>query len=448
VFNHQWFKSSLTLQKNCVKDYFSLGHMVAPNTVFKNIYQVKPGETITIKTNGTITTYCSSSLFNKAAAQDATEIRHLYHTLSNTVKDQMISDVPLGTFLSGGIDSPVITAMSHRQNKTIEAFTLAVEDKNLDESFQAKSYANHLNCKQQIVKIEKNDILNVVDTHFDVLSQPFGDYSSIPTFLISKLAKKDNTVMLSGDGGDELFFGYPRILKIFKLRHWFKIPMTIRKPLVRLFIKIGVLKSWAPFAFKTIGEYALHGQSYISNNTMKQIMPNTPYSDRVHQLFQFNNHSPDKALLQKLRYSEFYCHLQRVLTKVDLMSMGNSLEIRVPFLDKRIINQALTWLPKSYNQESDLKLPLKEIMCEIYPKSVINTKKKGFAVPINDWLKGPLKHEVEDVIFKTPFFGESCFDIEALKRYVSDFFEGKHNEAWGIWHVYTWQKWAIKQKLV
>ena len=449
VFKHQWFASNLMFREDCIRDYFSLGHMVAPTTVFKNIFQVKPGEIIKVQVNGTLEYYNGTPMFDKSAInKDNSGIPKLYNVLSMAVKDQMISDVPLGTFLSGGIDSPIITAMAHQHNGELEAFTLAVKDENLDESSQAKGYADHLHCHQHIVEVDENSILQVVDEHFSYMSQPFGDYSSIPTFLISKLAKRRNTVMLSGDGGDELFFGYPRILKIYKLRYWFKIPMFIRKPIVRLCIKLGLLKSWGPFSNTSIGAYILHRQAYISNDSMAKIMPNISYSESVRQLFDVDNHLPGKTLLQRLRYNELYCHLQRVLTKVDLMSMGNSLEVRVPFLDKRIIIEALSWLPKMYSQPSDLKLPLKEIMRKIYPKSIINTNKKGFAVPIDNWLKGPLKADVYTSIFDTAFYGGHCFNMEELRRFVNDFFDEKHNDAWGIWHIYTWQKWAIKQDLI
>ena len=206
VQKHPWFVENLKLRKDVVKEYFGLGFMLAPNTIFKNIYQVNPGEIVTINFNGIITkdSFENFDSENKILIdeRDTSFLKHFKKDLSNTVKEQLVSDVPIATFLSGGIDSPLITALAKNHKTDIKAYTIGVDDKTLDESEKAKEYANHLNINHIVKSITKNDLLNSIDKHFIAFPEPFGDYSSIPTFLITKEAAKGNTVMLSGDGAD------------------------------------------------------------------------------------------------------------------------------------------------------------------------------------------------------------------------------------------------------
>jgi asparagine synthase (glutamine-hydrolysing) len=140
--------------------------------------------------------------------------------------------------------------------------------------------------------------------------------------------------------------------------------------------------------------------------------------------------------------------MQRVLVKVDRMSMANSLEVRVPFLDKASIDFAWKHLPDLKNNKFKLKDILKKMMNLYYPSKIIEEEKKGFSVPIDSWLKTHLKSDVENAIFEKPFYGEMYINKETLLEYVTQFFDGKHDEAWGVWHIYAWQKWAMAQKLI
>ena len=140
--------------------------------------------------------------------------------LEKAVSKQLASDMPLASFLSGGIDSPLITAVAKATKKDIESFTFGIDNIKYDESIKARAYAQHLKIKHTLEKGEESDIINHIETHFKYFSEPFGDYSSIPTYVLTKRARMSHTVMLSGDGGDELFFGYPRMLDVLNKRHW------------------------------------------------------------------------------------------------------------------------------------------------------------------------------------------------------------------------------------
>jgi len=452
VVKHPWFMPTLQLRKEVMKEYFGLGYMQAPNTIYEHIFQVKPGELIKVSNEGHIETkiLCTfSSSLKDADILSEKENTHKFDALFNEVIDrQMVSDVPLASFLSGGIDSPLVCAIAKKQKPNIEIFTIGVDDKKYDESEKAREYANHIQAKHYVEQIKSADLIHSINQHFNYFTEPFGDYSSIPTFEITKRAKKEHTVMLSGDGGDELFFGYPRMLDIIQKQHWFKIPHLIRKPIIRLAIKLKLFNSWAPYNYKNLEDWVLGKQLHINTEKLNDIFPETSFSNELKILYQIPKKHNTKTLLHWLRYNEFYAHMQRVLVKVDRMSMANSLEVRVPFLDKRSINFAWNHIPEISKNRFKLKGLLKNVMELYYPKKLIEKQKKGFSVPIDDWLHTCLKSDLKKVIFETPFYGKEHIDIDELKKYVANYLDKEHNDAWGVWHIYAWQKWAIAEKLI
>ncbi|MBR9915490.1 MAG: asparagine synthase (glutamine-hydrolyzing) [Algicola sp.] len=438
VYKHEWLASQLALWPEAVKDYFGFGYMQAPNTIYKNIYQVTPGELITITTDGTKTHELIKAYPPNQVQASSESKATVDEVLKSVIKRQLVSDVSVATFLSGGIDSPLISAFAKGEKDDIEAFTLKVDHPNLNESEVAKSYADHLGIEQHIISVKASDLLKEVEAHFHAYSEPFGDYSSIPTYVITKEAKKYHTVMLSGDGGDELFFGYPRMLDVLDKRLWFKMPLLIRKSLAKITNTLGITKTWAPY-FKSLDAFIMNKQRHVPAVVLDKAFKHTEHSDAIKKLYRFKNHSKQQ-LLYELRYNEFYAHLQRVLVKVDRASMKHSLEVRVPFLDKASIDYA--WqLPGVLEKPSDLKKELKQALSRKVPKSIINQKKMGFSVPLFEWLHHQLK---DDVIYHTlerPFYGNDIFDESFFKNFVKDFYAKKHEDVWGVWHLYAWQKW-------
>lgn len=447
VFKHPWFREQLELRQTVMKEYFGLGYMQAPNTIYEHIFQVNPGELLRISKEGTVSkeVLCTfgSSLHGAAEGVKTNTAKDFDRVFTEVIQRQLVSDVPLGTFLSGGIDSPLISAIAKQQNPNIEAFTYAAGAAVLDESAQAQSYAAHITIKQHIETLKDVEVLNCIESHFAGLPEPFGDYSSIPTYVITNLAKRQHTVMLSGDGGDELYFGYPRMLDVIQKRFWFQVPHWLRKPMVRLAIKLQLFTSWGPYFYKTLDGFILSKQLHISQTSLDQFFPSTSFSNELLGMYMVPKKQSKRSLLHWLRHNEFYGHMQRVLVKVDRMSMANSLEVRVPFLDKDSIDFAWDWVAEFKKSKFELKGLLKQAMQLYYPKNLIEKKKKGFSVPIDYWLKHQLKSDVESVVFETEFYGRDLVNVADVKQYVSDYYEGKHHESWGVWHIYAWQKWAL-----
>lgn len=439
VFKHPRFVKTLSLRPEIVKEYFGFGYMQAPNTIYKNIFQVNPGELVVVNASGEI----EKKDIIKFSKQflESSETPDFKSVINQAVNRQLVSDVSVATFLSGGIDSPLIAAYAKSNKPDIEAFTLKVNHPELNESTIATAYAKHLKIKQEVVAVSEADMQSRIEAHFKAFPEPFGDFSSIPTYVITEKAKQRHTVMLSGDGGDELFFGYPRMRDALKKRKWFKYPLAIRKNLVRITNKLGLTNTYAPY-YKSFNEFMMHKHVQLSAAALDKMFPHVNFSKEMRAMYTFDN-TTRTQLLHQLRWSEFYAHMQRVLVKVDRSSMKHSLEVRVPFLDKTVIQES--WkVSANLKSKMDLKKTLKQLLSKEIPEDIINQKKMGFSVPIGDWLKSFLKEDVLFQIMERPFYGESVVNTDAVKKFIQDFYDNKHQDAWGVWHVYAWQKWAEK----
>lgn len=452
VFKHEWFREALQLRADVMKEYFGFGYMQAPNTIYKTIFQVNPGTYIKVSSQGQM----ESVIYKKFSKENQPQFKEtkrqtamdVEDALIKAIKKQLISDVPLATFLSGGIDSPLVAAIAKQSKPDIKAYTIAVDDERFNERNEAVAYAKHADIEQVIFSMESSETPAHIDKLFEGFSEPFGDPSSIPTYWITKMAKQENTVMLSGDGGDELFWGYPRMFDIISKRFWFLVPFVMRKPIVRLANKLGWMNSWAPYNYKYLKDFITAKHLHIFKSDLDAFFPETSFSKDLENLYQFDNRISRPKLLHELRYNELNAHLQRVLIKVDRMSMAHSLEVRVPFLDKECMDLAWAIEPDLGATHNELKYILKKVMRHYYPENLIYNKKKGFSIALDTLLRGALKEDVKKVVFDSDFYGEKYLNIASIKEYIKGFYENNHHAAWGVWHIYAWQKWALKEQLI
>lgn len=449
VFKHNLYEHKLNLRPEIMKEYFAFGYQHAPNTVFHDIWQLKPGEYL-IWDNISCQLECKELYYQWVENPINFETNpdmpaQTNAVLQQVVKSQLHADVPVATFLSGGIDSPLITAHAVKQYNRIEAFTVQVDDKKFNESELAKRYAEQLHVKQIIESFTEEDLVKVVDEHFHDIPEPIGDYSTIPTYLITKRARQYATVMLSGDGGDEMFWGYPRFLYFSQQAKYFNLPLSIRKWLMPLLRRFKPQLTHALDVVDTIGAMNLH--KHIHNRHTHSIFPKVDYSNELRADYACNTTDAETAL-HYLRKNEFYAHMQRVLRKVDLMSMANSLEVRVPFLDEKLISFCLKIQPQLGISHTQTKFLLKKCLSAFIPQNIIETKKRGFSVPIEKWMHNQLKQDIMDHLIEIPIYGARHMQQEALRKQVLDFFNYKKGNAWGIWHMYAWQKWAKANNLI
>lgn len=447
LYKHAWFKNTLKLRPGIMKEYFGFGYMQAPNTIYESVFQVNPGELIIYDNKGSLhkkqlVAFPKSPKNQIEESQDTP--KQYNKLLDRIIKRQLISDVPIASFLSGGVDSPLVSAHARNNKKDIEAFTLKVADKNMNESDIATEYADILAIKQNVIEAEPSDLLNLMDDYFDKCPEPFGDYSSLPTYLLSKHAVKKHKVMLSGDGGDELFYGYPKLKHVIDNKAWFKIPFKLRRPIVSLFNKLYLSNTRAPFYYNTISDWQIAKNIQVFRHDLDEVVPNSTFSEELLQLYNLEGFNSKKTLLEAMRHNEFYAHLQRVLIKVDRASMANSLEVRVPFLDKESID--FSWQLKSgLLQHKTLKKVLKDCLKQFIPESLINKRKMGFRIPLDDWLHNELKDDVMHHIFEIPIYGSEFLNTEFIQLAVSNYYKSKGSfSSWSVWHIYAWQKWAVR----
>ncbi len=448
VIKHSWIKGKVNVAPEGLFDYIRFGYMHAPNTIYTSVFQLMPGEIILFDAESGIREkrffkrfFNNSYSANSVIDTDPQHPKYLFKLLMDVIKDHLVSDVPLGSFLSGGIDSPIVTAIGGLLDPSVCSFTMGLNDRQLNESKIASQYARHRHIKNVSKEFTTRDLIQINDKHFNAYPEPFGDYSSLPTFLITQEASKSFKVMLSGDGGDELFWGYPRFINVMNHSRWFLLPIAFRTILAKGYRLSGKRLSYAVESYNSIGDWMMDQHSHNNSDFLKNVCYNFSNSTSIQKAYEFFGTNKSELLLY-MRKCEFYAHLQRVLIKVDRASMANGLEVRVPFLDERVIQFSQSINPTLGINHRITKNILKKLMEQLYPSEIINQKKMGFSVPIKGWMLGALREEVMDLLIGTSMFGEEFFDNKKLKDHFYHFFKTGEGNEWGIWIFYALQKWA------
>ena len=256
------------------------------------------------------------------------------------------------------------------------------------------------------------------------------------------MASSQFSVLLGGDGGDEVFWGYPRFLQFSSHFNWFKLPLFSRLPLAYMMRRLGKQISYG-ISVKTIQEWVLAHHSQNNILTIEKLLPGFKSSVNVDNLYSIGESIKNKKdLLTWLRKNEFYGHLQRVLLKIDRASMYHGLEVRVPFLDKDVLNFMLEVQPELNIKHLEPKIILKSLMKEKYPKNIIQKEKKGFSFNLENSLKSILKEEVLALLVDQDPYPRNTFNRIELNKYVNSYFNNENYNTWGIWILYSLQKWS------
>ena len=448
--NSFYYSSNLKVLKNLLgnleydieafKQYFSFGYFGGSNSPLKGVKKLKAGYIMTFEKN--------NILFRKywdiqsKKGNSFIEIPDkLESILDNVIKKEMISDVPIGSFLSGGIDSSLVTAlMVKNAKKQINTFSIGFENNGFDESQHARKVANHLGTVHFEKIINNNDLFDSIPKFSEAYDEPFADSSAIPTLVLSEMARKHVTVALSGDGADELFGGYRRYFDTNK--YWNKIekiPYNFRS------FSAIILKEFSSF-FRFINTK----ESPIANKLLKY--NNAIISKNINELYNnfiiywsYSNIKTDEILdIQDMMRRDIKTYLvDDIMTKVDRATMFNSLESRAPFLNHNVVEYALNLNINELISNGYGKIPLRKILSKYVPDSIINRPKMGFGVPLNDWLNGPLKNDlfkkidlIEDEI------PEICFELD-LRNQVDILLKNGHS-LHKVWLVYSLGLWFDK----
>lgn len=424
--------------------YLRLGAIPAPYALLQDSHMLAAGSWLKVNTSGDISSqrYYRFPMWQPAELSGAEAFAAVDQAIDSAVRRQMVSDVPLGAFLSGGIDSPLVTAKASRfSEKPLHTFTIGTNDPATDESADADHYARQFGTIHTHQACSPQDALALLDDVIEASSEPFGDYSIFPTMLVSKLARHQHTVMLSGDGGDELFWGYPgRALPILRNAADFGLSGG-RRWLAWLARRLNRQRPYGHLRqHANIGDWQLAALTRLPQHHLNAIFPGLPALPTDYHEYDYSGHALDETA-QWLRWNEFTNHLSGVLLKVDRASMHQSLEVRVPLLDREVIDTALRvdW-QSCLDLDSGLgKMPLRESL-KRYSRHQTQTK-KGFEVPMKDWLKNEFKPYFQELLLSQNQLLGLELDSRALARLYTDHCTGRANYAWGLWPLLSLALW-------
>lgn len=454
MIQHKYIPNPLTIYEN----YFKL----EPATFI--LFDVKNGFSVKNKIkywNYNLTSLESDKIASLTEEQIIDEVRQKLYA---SVKQQLISDVPVGCFLSGGIDSSLIAAiMQNVSERPVKTFTAGFYNTKYDEAKYAKDIANHIGSEHYEIYVSDKEALNAVSFLPKIYDEPFGDSSQIPTYLISKFAKNHVTVALTGDAGDELFFGYTRYKRALdtyeKLN---KIPAFVSALLYSLLpiftneaakTIIGALRfNHLNNALEKIHvlrkDYSL---SNIYRFTVSDVKNTSFFKHKEHQnvsIFSFQQLNQFNTKADWLMNSDINTYLtDDVLVKVDRASMAASLETRVPMLSKDFAN-FVSAIPSALKfKDKTNKYLLKELAYQHIPKNLLDRPKQGFGVPISDWLKGPLKEWALSLLDEKKIREQGIFDEKFIQQILKEQISGINNREYLIWNILMFQAWLEDREL-
>lgn len=476
------------LNKNALSYYFDYNYVPAPFSIYEGTQKIKPGTLIHINAKGQSEeiTYWD---FRKIAAQgvQSQDFRSefeleecLDNLLRDAIKRRMVSDVPLAAFLSGGIDSSLLLSLMQAENNSpVKSFSIGFYEKGYNEASYAAAVAKHLGTDHHELYLHSEEAQSIIPQIPDFFDEPFADVSQIPTFLVSKLARQQVTVSLSGDGGDELFAGYNRYLfgdKVWGLLS--KVPKPLRTLSEKGLLSISP-SSWDKLAARLpvlnknegrLGDKIHKFSGLLSASNREEfyqlavshwgsrhdlLKEKTNQSDFLQE--NENNQEREKLAFYKrtenqhfnfveyMQYMDTLTYLpDDILTKVDRASMAVSLETRTPFLDHRVVEFAWT-LPMNMKIRSGRgKWLLRSLLNRYVPAKLIERPKMGFGVPIDTWLRGPLKEWAEHLLSETELNKDDLLNAMPIRKRWQEHLSGRRNWQYSLWGVLMFQAWREK----
>jgi len=469
-------KEHPAFEKNINRDSLSLlmrhSYISHPNSIWKGIHKLEPGTILTISLNSSepkLTKYWSADqviknrkLTNNHLSEEEA-VNQLDKLLQNIISKQMLADVPVGAFLSGGVDSSIIAALMQAQSTSkIKTFTIGFNEDKQNEAHYAKKIADHLGTNHTELILSAADAKNIIPMIPSIYDEPFADSSQIPTYLVSKLARNDVKVALTGDGADEILCGYNRYRVSNKLwSKYNKIPYCLRKVGSQTIstIPAGVLNSlhkvfpmknksnnFSDRVFKggrllkakNIDQFYLEFISYWNDPEALVINSKEPKT-----ILNSNHEGTHKmSNIERMMYLDLLSYLPGdILTKVDRASMAVSLETRLPYMDHRLIEYAWS-LPNEYKYKNgQTKWVLKEVLNKYIPKKLYDRPKQGFGIPINEWLKGSLREWAEELLNEQKLKEQGYFDVKKIREKWIQHQSGKSNWQHQIWNILMFQSW-------
>ena len=466
------------IRRNLIPRYLFNQYITSPESIFTDVYKLEPGSVLSFK-EGEIKKwkYWDIREVYKEKSQDPINSYEeakegLKARLKKSVVSRMIADVPLGTFLSGGYDSSLVTAMAQEfSNEPVKTFCIGFDVPSYNEAEYAKEIANYLGCDHTELYITEKEMFDLVSSIPQYYDEPFADNSEIPSMLVSKLAKQDVTVALSGDGGDEFFCGYNIYDSVWQAQR-LEIPGAIAGALGNIRLGGGRLFDHYPFRVKVVAanrdpetktqlvsegyvkaahafitgketlDVPVHALDYI-NTDFNMSINEAPVLYPVESLYPTSNFQVKRMLLDMDTYLP-----EDILVKMDRASMKYSLENRCPIMDTEVMEYSFRIPHKFKYHKGDKKHILKDIAYDYIPRQMLERPKTGFGVPMDTWLRGPLKEALLDYSSASYLKKQGVFDPEYVSKFINNYVvKGDGGPATGAnyskiaWSFYIFQQW-------
>lgn len=477
---HPQFES--VINRDAIALQMRHNYIPTPYSIWQGINKLQPGCLATlsrdepepvIESYWSAKTVVETGIDSQFSGTTDEAISQLENILLDTVGQQMLADVPLGAFLSGGVDSSTIVAMMQAQSsQKVRTFSIGFSAANYNEAEHAKAVAHHLGTNHTELYVSPKDAMNVIPSLSSIYDEPFSDSSQIPTYLVSQMARQEVKVALSGDGGDELFCGYNRYLMTD--RAWSKLsrlPVCLRQGLANGLTSLSpstwnmlaqpLAKLWANRATGlNIGDKIHKSASVIGAHSSSELYRRlVSHWDKPSDLV-IGANEPDTVLSKPFLQPRTTRHIEKmmamdmlnylpddILVKVDRAAMAVSLETRVPFLNHRIVEFA--WkLPLDFKLKgNEGKWILRQVLYKHVPRQLIERPKMGFGVPIGDWLRGPLKEWADDLLAEHRLRNEGFFNSQMVKEKWEQHISGKRNWQYLLWDILMFQSWHSEQSM-
>ncbi|MBA3698001.1 MAG: asparagine synthase (glutamine-hydrolyzing) [Planctomycetes bacterium] len=443
-------------------------YVPAPWTIWQNIWKLEPGHRLVLRAGEVPEPTQSRPYWSLSeregepfAGSEAEAVERLDHLLRTAVRGQMVADVPLGAFLSGGIDSSTVVALMQAQSsRPVRTFTIGFHERAYDESPHAEAVARHLGTDHTTMHVTGADALAVVPDLPRIWDEPFADSSQIPTLLLSRLTRKHVTVSLSGDGADELLAGYPRYLYADRLLRSQAWPMLVRRAARRVLTAIpprgyALLGRVMPF-MRQVGDKlhrvadVLEAQGpddlYRRLNRYWQD-PAALVVDGYEPAQHLGTMSPTWPAIRRFQSCDLRTYLpDDILVKVDRAAMAVSLETRAPFLDHRVVEFAWS-LPQSMLVKKGVgKQVLRQVLARYVPPRLFDRPKMGFGIPVHEWLRGPLRPWAEDLLSEERLRRDGLLHPEAIRKSWEEHQSGRRSWGYRLWGVLMFQAWWQEQQ--
>jgi asparagine synthase (glutamine-hydrolysing) len=463
------------IDRNNLALYMRFNYVPTPHSIYEGIFKLRPGHILTVAAGGaeigqepfwSALSVAKDGLAHRLIGDDKEVIEQLHQELLSAVRLRMIADVPLGAFLSGGIDSSAVVALMQSQSsRPVKTFTIGFHEDAYNEATHARKVAEYLGTDHTELTVTPQDAMDVVPLLPSMYDEPFADPSQIPTHLVSKLARQHVTVALSGDGGDELFCGYPRYELLGSLWNVLRrVPASVARVIAKTVhaippARIDQALGWLPLpnSLRPSPGHKFHkladlsrldaGSIYLQAlsqwpNPQEIVLGSTEPAtvrDDIGEL-KWLDEPRELAMLTDLTH---YLP-DDILTKVDRASMAVSLEARVPILDHRVVE--LAWrLPMRFKvREGKTKWVLRQVLYRYVPAELVERPKMGFGVPIDSWLRGPLREWAEDLLSPESLRRSGYLAVEPIRQKWKELQSQSRNWQYLLWTVLMFQTWLAE----